>query len=173
MLMREIAEIDGDSHASLRLAPSDAAIILMLRKAWRMRAWGSSTSLLVARSMPCMPAMKMKSPARAPRLQVPTALMAPGGLSVLTPLGESERAGTRLVASEIAAQVRTTQGRICDLSLRGSACRGCGSSAATSTWSKSRVNIAAAKKATARSVSLPVLAHRRRQDEHAAGSGLM
>src|SRR5262249_6418563 len=53
--------------------------------------------------MPCMPAMKMKSPARAPRLQVPAALMAPGGLSVLTPLGESERAGTRLVASEIAA----------------------------------------------------------------------
>src|SRR5262249_27546981 len=40
MLMREIAEIDGESHASLRLAPSDAAIILMLRKAWRMRAWG-------------------------------------------------------------------------------------------------------------------------------------
>src|SRR5262245_17995051 len=40
MLVREIAEIDGESHASLRIAPSDAAIILMLRKAWRMRALG-------------------------------------------------------------------------------------------------------------------------------------
>src|SRR5262249_49185841 len=67
-----------------------------------IRAWGSSTSLLVAGSMPCIPATKIKSPARAPRLQVPTALIAPGGSSVLTPLGESECAETRLVASEIA-----------------------------------------------------------------------
>jgi hypothetical protein len=92
-------------------------------------------------------------------------------------LGESERAGTRLVASEIAAQLRTTQGRICDLSLRGSACRGCGSSAATSTWSKSCVNIAAAKEGdgTQRLLAgvLEIVAQRHRQDEHAAGSGLM
>src|SRR5262252_5287394 len=112
----------------------------MLRKAWRIRAWGSSTSLLVAGSMPCIPATKIKSPARAPRLQVPTALIAPGGSSVLTPLGESECAETRLVASEIAlvaseiaaAHAHATQGCICDLSLRGSGCRGCGSLAAAS-----------------------------------------
>src|SRR5262249_44727065 len=115
------------------LAPSDSAIVLMLRKAWRIRAWRSFTSLLVAGSMPRIPATKIKSPARAPRLQVPASLIAPGGSSVLTPLGESECAETRLVASEIAAaHAHATQGRICDLSLRGSGCRGCGSLAAAS-----------------------------------------
>src|SRR5689334_3099159 len=73
---------------SCRPAPSDWAISLTLRKARRTRPSGSATSLLVAGSTPCMPATKTKSPARAPRLQVPSALMAPGGLSVRTPLGE-------------------------------------------------------------------------------------
>src|SRR4051812_32736196 len=40
--------------------------------------------------MPCMPATKTKSPALTPRLQVPSALMAPGGLSVLTPFGDGD-----------------------------------------------------------------------------------
>src|ERR1700716_1733598 len=62
----------------------------MLRNAWRIRAWGSCTSVSVAGSMPCMPATKTKSPALVPRLQVPSALMAPGGLSVLTPLGDGD-----------------------------------------------------------------------------------
>src|SRR4051794_2860473 len=40
--------------------------------------------------MPCMPATKTKSPALTPRLQVPSALMAPGGLSVFTPFGDGD-----------------------------------------------------------------------------------
>src|SRR5262245_36847144 len=64
-------------------------MVLILRNARRMRACGSSTSLLVAGSTPCMPATKMKSPALAPRRQVPSALMAPAGSSVLTPFGHS------------------------------------------------------------------------------------
>src|SRR3981189_445680 len=62
----------------------------MLRNAWRIRAWGACPSVLVAGSMPCIPATKTKSPALVPRLQVPSALMAPGGLSVFTPLGEGD-----------------------------------------------------------------------------------
>src|SRR5580704_4579348 len=62
----------------------------MLRNAWRIRAWGSCTNVLVAGSTPCIPATKTKSPALAPRLQVPSALMAPGGLSVLTPFGDGD-----------------------------------------------------------------------------------
>jgi hypothetical protein len=38
--------------------------------------------------MPRIPATKMKSPARVPTLQVPVGLIAPSGLSVLTPLGD-------------------------------------------------------------------------------------
>src|SRR5512139_2224220 len=45
--------------------------------------------------MPCMPATNTKSPALAPRLQVPSALMAPGGLSVLTPFGDGDCAKPR------------------------------------------------------------------------------
>src|SRR5215210_889930 len=40
--------------------------------------------------MPCMPETKTMSPALTPRLQVPSALMAPGGLRVLTPFGVDE-----------------------------------------------------------------------------------
>jgi hypothetical protein len=36
-----------------------------------------------------MPAMKMKSPARVPRLHVPVGLMAPGGDNVFTPFGDT------------------------------------------------------------------------------------
>src|SRR6476620_1011830 len=53
-----------------------------------MRACGSCTKLLVTGSTPCIPATKTKSPALTPKLQVPSALMAPGGLRVLTPLGD-------------------------------------------------------------------------------------
>src|SRR6516225_1433221 len=67
-----------------------------------MRAWGSCTKVLVAGSMPCMPATKMKSPARAPRLQVPSAFMAPGGSRVLTPFGEGDCARQKLEAIAIA-----------------------------------------------------------------------
>src|SRR5262245_34567523 len=76
------AEIDGEPHT-------------MFRNDWRMRACGSCTNVLVAGSTPCMPATKTKSPALAPRLQVPTALIAPAGSSVLTSFGDSARAGAR------------------------------------------------------------------------------
>src|SRR5712692_4354694 len=79
----------------------------MLRKAWRIRAWGSWTSVLVAGSMPCIPATKTKSPARVPRLQVPSALMAPEGLSVLTPLGDGDCAEPGLDATTAAVTQRT------------------------------------------------------------------
>src|SRR5215470_9101914 len=74
----------------------------MLRKACRTRARGSCTNLLVAGSMPCMPATKTKSPALAPRLHVPSVLIAPVGLSVLTPFGEGVCAKLRLDATAIA-----------------------------------------------------------------------
>src|SRR4029078_9601847 len=45
--------------------------------------------------MPCMPATNTKSPALTPRLHVPSALMAPGGSSVLTPFGEVDCARPR------------------------------------------------------------------------------
>src|SRR5580700_12286386 len=51
----------------------------MFKKAWRMRASSPSTSLLVAESMPRMPATNTKSPARTPRLHGPVGLIAPGG----------------------------------------------------------------------------------------------
>src|SRR4051812_11337980 len=53
--------------------------------------------------MPCMPATKTKSPALTPRLQVPSALMAPGGLSVLTPFGDGDCATPGLDAITNAA----------------------------------------------------------------------
>src|SRR5213592_3448958 len=59
--------------------------------------------------MPCMPATKMKSPALAPRLQVPSALIAPGGSSVLAPFGDCECAEPRLAAKRSAAT--TARGR--------------------------------------------------------------
>src|SRR6516164_3126426 len=68
-----------------------------------MRAWGSCTKVLLAGSMPCMPATKMKSPARAPTLQVPCAFMAPGGSRVLTPLGDADCARQKLDDIAIAA----------------------------------------------------------------------
>src|SRR5437016_9780074 len=68
------------------------------RKAWRMRASAPSTNLLLAGSTPCMPATKMKSPARAPTLHVSfPVLIAPDGLSVLTPLGEGDWAKLSVV----------------------------------------------------------------------------
>src|SRR5204862_6489740 len=51
-------------------------------------ACGSFARVLIAGSTPCMPATKMKSPARTPRLHVPSFLIAPGGERVRTPLGE-------------------------------------------------------------------------------------
>src|SRR5262249_55717176 len=51
----------------------------MLMKAWRTRASSPSTSVLVAGSMPRMPATNTKSPARAPTLHVAVGAIAPGG----------------------------------------------------------------------------------------------
>src|SRR5215510_13160330 len=85
----------------------------MLRKACRTRAWGSCTNVLVAGSTPCMPATKTKSPALAPRLQVPSALIAPGGLSVFTPFGEGACAKLKLDAMAIAVtQAKASRGNI-------------------------------------------------------------
>src|SRR5215831_11981208 len=98
---------------SCRLAPSDCAISLILRKAWRIRASGSCTNVLVAGSTPCMPATKTKSPALAPRLHVPSALIAPGGLRVLTPFGEGACAKPTLDAMAIAVmQGKASRGNI-------------------------------------------------------------
>jgi hypothetical protein len=94
----------ADIEQSWRPAPSDCAISWRLRKARTMRACGSCTKALVAGSMPCMPATKTKSPALAPRLQVPSALMAPGGSSVLTPFGDCAWARAKLVARAIAGK---------------------------------------------------------------------
>src|SRR6478735_5688834 len=54
--------------------------------AWRMRASSPSTSLLSTGLIPRMPAMNTKSPARAPRLQVPVGSIAPLGASTETRL---------------------------------------------------------------------------------------
>src|SRR6516164_5705148 len=65
-----------------------------------------------------MPATKTKSPALAPRLQVPSALIAPGGLRVLTPLGEGACAKLRLDAMAIAVvQAKASRGNIWALHL--------------------------------------------------------
>src|SRR5262245_66009034 len=65
-----------------------------------------------------MPATKTKSPALAPRLQVPSALIAPGGLSVLTPFGEGACAKLTLDAMTIAVmQAKTSRGNIWALHL--------------------------------------------------------
>src|ERR1043166_9938867 len=56
----------------------------MLRKAWRTRASSPSTSVLVAGSMPRMPATNTKSPARAPTLQVAVGAIAPTGERIFT-----------------------------------------------------------------------------------------
>src|SRR3954467_12960115 len=69
-----------------------------------MRLSGSATSLLVAGSTPCMPARNTRSPARAPRLHVPSVLMDPEGLSVLTPLGDGDRAKAKLAGNARAAE---------------------------------------------------------------------
>src|SRR6476660_6100219 len=71
-----------------------------------MRACGSCTKLLVTGSTPCVPATKMKSPALTPRLQVPSALMAPGGSSVLTPFGDCDHTVLGLAAEAIAVTQR-------------------------------------------------------------------
>src|SRR4029079_918788 len=71
---------------SARLAPSDPAISFIFMNAWRMRASSPSTSLLSTGLMPRMPAMNTKSPARAPRLQVPVGSIAPLGASTETRL---------------------------------------------------------------------------------------
>src|SRR5262245_5166896 len=61
-----------------------------------------------------MPGTKTKSPALAPRLHVPSVLIAPGGLSVLTPLGEGACAKPRLDAMAIAVtQAKASRGNIC------------------------------------------------------------
>src|SRR5216684_4354231 len=75
-----------------------------------MRASSPSINLLVAGSTPCIPATKMKSPARAPTLQVSLpVLIAPGGLSVLTPLGEGDWAKPRVVMEASARPQETKQ----------------------------------------------------------------
>jgi len=68
-----LAKFDG------KLPPADSTIVFMFRKACRTRASTPSTSVLVAGSMPRMPATNTKSPARTPRLHGPVGLMAPGG----------------------------------------------------------------------------------------------
>ena len=69
-------------------------------------------------------------------------------------LSDADRA--RLEAAKV--ELRKAFGRRPNscVSPRGSACRGCEIFGGIITWSKSCVNIAAAKKATARRVSLPV-----------------
>src|SRR6516164_2477723 len=70
-----------------------------------------------------MPATKTKSPALAPRLHVPSALMAPGGLSVLTPFGEGACAKLTLDAMAIAAmQAKTSRGNIWALHAEKATC---------------------------------------------------
>src|SRR6516165_2937391 len=70
-----------------------------------------------------MPATKTKSPALAPRLHVPSALMAPGGLSVLTPFGEGACAKLTLDAMAIAAmQAKTNRGNIWALHAEKATC---------------------------------------------------
>src|SRR6516162_8969782 len=60
-----------------------------------------------------MPATKTKSPALAPRLHVPSALIATGGLSVLTPFGEGACAKPTLDAMAIAVmQGKASRGNI-------------------------------------------------------------
>src|SRR6478609_11505299 len=71
-----------------------------------MRACGSCTKLLVTGSTPCIPATKTKSPALTPKLQVPSALMAPGGLRVLTPFGDVDCANARPVMATVARHRR-------------------------------------------------------------------
>src|SRR5262245_7593989 len=59
----------------------------MFKNAWRTRASSPATSVLVAGSMPRMPATKTKSPARAPSAHGPVGRIAPAGASVCTPCG--------------------------------------------------------------------------------------
>src|SRR5262249_34381202 len=59
----------------------------MLRNAWRTRASSPATSVLVAGSIPRMPATKTKSPARAPSAHGRAARPRPAGASVFTPFG--------------------------------------------------------------------------------------
>src|SRR5689334_6830023 len=94
-----------------------------------MRALGSSRSLLVAGSTPCMPATKMKSPARTPRLQVPSAFMAPGGSRVRTPFGDW--AGAKAQADVITTAVVQARASCCNIGassqwLDGAQCSGDG-----------------------------------------------
>src|SRR5262245_44796852 len=65
--------------------------------------------------MPCIPATKTKSPARAPRLQVPSALIEPVGLSVLTPFGDCAK--LRLDATANGTQACASRCNIRDLPL--------------------------------------------------------
>src|SRR5262249_12170637 len=72
-----------------------------------------------------MPATKTKSPALAPRLQVPSVLIAPGGLSVLTPFGEGACAKPTLDAMASAVmQAKTRRGHIWALHGEKAACIG-------------------------------------------------
>src|SRR5690348_385342 len=61
----------------------------MLRNACRTRASSPATWVLVAGSMPRIPATKTKSPARAPSAHGPVGRIAPAGASVRTPIGEA------------------------------------------------------------------------------------
>src|SRR5215471_21054605 len=80
---------------SAKLAFSDSAISFMFRNAWRIRASSPSISRLFTGLMPRMPATNTKSPARAPRLQVPVGAIASLGVRVRTPFPKpmSRRAG--------------------------------------------------------------------------------
>src|SRR5262249_12877105 len=60
----------------------------MLRKACRTRPSLSGTSVLVAGSMPRMPATNTKSPARVPSAHGPVGRIAPPGDRICTPPGE-------------------------------------------------------------------------------------
>src|SRR5262245_37878552 len=108
----EIADIDHEPHAILQaraLGLGDGADV---EEGWRICAGGSVTMRLVAGSMPGMPATKTKSPARAPRLQVPSAFMLPGGARVLTPSGDYAKA--QLDAITIA--IKQTTANRCNMS---------------------------------------------------------
>jgi hypothetical protein len=96
---------------SRSVAPSDSAISFMLRKAWRIRASSPGTRVSVAGSIPRMPAMKTKSPARAATSQVPVGLIAPGGDSVSTPFGDCAAAGAMAARSAITASVPPSAAR--------------------------------------------------------------
>src|SRR5438128_10345586 len=98
----QVTDVNGEPHTILKAGALRLGNQPDIEESLTDPARGSCTNLLVAGSMPCMPATKIKSPALAPRLQVPSVLIAPAGLSVLTPFGEGACAKLRLDANAIA-----------------------------------------------------------------------